>query len=95
MPPYKHRPFAMPEEQAEEHARPAGVDGDHDASPTSEVLDEVFQPPEEAVWNSIDAYMKSCGVGVTRTLFHDLDKQTKYKDWLRDSLQLQGSPSFF
>ena len=25
MPPYKHRPFAMPEEQAEEHARLAGT----------------------------------------------------------------------
>ena len=91
MPPYKHRPFAMPEEQAEEHAGPAGVDGDHDA----EVLGEVFQPPEETVWSSIDTYIKSCGAAVTRTLFNDLDKSTKYKDWLRDSLQLQGSPSLF
>ena len=82
----------MPEEQAEEPAPPAGVDGnDEPASQTSEVQDEVFQPPEEAVWNSIDAYMKSCGVEVTRTLFHDLDKQTKYKDWLQDSLHLEGS----
>ena len=81
----------MPEEQAEEHAGPAGVDGDHDA----EVLDEVFRPPEETYWNSIDAYIKSCGVAATRTLFYELDKQTKYKDWLRDSLQLEGSPSFF
>ena len=85
----------MPEEQAEEPSPLAGVDGNEPASQTSEVQDEVFQPPEETVWNSIDAYMKSCGVGVTRTLFHDLDKQTKYKDWLRDSLHLKGSPSLF
>ena len=95
MPPYKHRPFAMPEEQAEEHAPPAGVDGNRDASQTSEVQDEVFQPPEEAVWNSIDAYMNSCGAGVARTMFQDLGKRTKCKDWLRDSLHLEGSLSLF